>query len=85
MPEKNAVDRKNEKKSDVINDRIDLSNKAKMYSQEKSIVRTAIDDSLKQTSSKKLLQLRDDISNGRYHVSSEEIATAILYRKKNQE
>jgi anti-sigma28 factor (negative regulator of flagellin synthesis) len=85
MPEKNTVERKNERKSDIIIDRVDLSAKAKTYTHEKSIVRTAMNDSLKQTSSKKLLQLRDDISNGRYHVSSEEIAAAILYRNKNQE
>lgn len=85
IPEKSNVERKNERKSDIINDRIVLSDKAKDYSHEKIIVRTVMNDSLKQTSSKKLLQLKDDIANGRYHVSSEEIASAILYSKKNQD
>jgi anti-sigma28 factor (negative regulator of flagellin synthesis) len=44
-----------------------------------------MNDALKQTSSKKLLALKDDIANGRYHVSSEEIASAILNSKKNQD
>ncbi len=85
IPDKSAVERKNERKTDIINDRIDLSDKAKDYSHEKRIVRTVMNDALKQTSSKKLLALKDDIANGRYHVSSEEIASAILNSKKNQD
>lgn len=84
IPDKNTVDRKCEKKN-IINDRIDLSSKAKDYSHEKSIVRTVIEDSLKQTSSKKLLQLKEAIANDKYFVSSEDIAKAILYSKKNQD
>jgi len=84
IPDKNTIDKKSEKKA-AIHDRIDLSSKAKDYSHEKSLVRTVMNDSLKQTSAKKLLQIKEAIANDRYFVSSEDIAEAILYSRKKQD
>ena len=83
IPEKNTGERRAEKKAETINDRVVLSDKAKDYSPEKNLVQSVVNDSIKQTSSKKLLQLKDDIAKGKYHVSGEEIAAAIIDRNIN--
>jgi anti-sigma28 factor (negative regulator of flagellin synthesis) len=83
IPEKNTAERKTEKRTETINDRVVLSDKAKDYSPEKNLVQSVVNDTVKQTSSKKLLQLKDDIAKGKYHISGEEIAAAIIDRNKN--
>lgn len=85
----NSISNANGKKQKGVvggaRDKIVLSEKAKKFSPVKSLTQTVIKEVSKQTSSKRLLQLKSDIAAGRYKVSSEDIAEAILGNIKKEQ
>jgi len=70
---------KNDKKEDAADqDRIDISKNASSYDEFSSIKDKIVNDIENATRPDKLRQIKAAIENGTYHVSSEDIAGAIL-------
>ena len=77
--------KKTETTSSMSQDKIIISDKAKEFSPVKNSVETVIKEVNKTTSSEKLLRLRNEIATGKYNVSSEAIAEAIIGGVKPKE
>lgn len=66
-----------------IKDEVVLSDKAREYSAMNLINNAVIDEVSRKASPEKLLRLKNEVASGTYHVSSDEIADAILGAKKS--
>ncbi|OGO89775.1 MAG: hypothetical protein A2Y15_04835 [Clostridiales bacterium GWF2_36_10] len=78
----NTADKKQKNDTTVATDKIVLSDKAKEYSPVKNFVDSVVKEVTRQTPSEKLLKLKNEVSSGKYHVSSEDIAESIIGNAK---
>lgn len=82
LPENNTS-KKAKKETTEATDKIVLSDKAKEYSTMNSLTTSVVEEVTRKTSPEKLLKLKNDVAKGNYHVSSNDIAGAILGQNKN--
>ena len=82
LTESNNKNTKAKSESTEVKDEVVLSDKAREYSAMNSLGNAVVNEVTKSTSPEKLLRLKNDIASGNYHVSSEDIADAIIGSKK---
>jgi Anti-sigma-28 factor, FlgM. len=84
VDKKNTKEVKNASNLPDLQDKVQISDKAKVYSIGKSLANTVVKQVSEPIASEKLLKLKKEISNGSYSVPADEIAAAILgYQKYN--
>lgn len=61
-----------------LTDKVQFSDKAKVYSAGKSLAKEIVKQVSEPTASEKLLKLKNEVSDGSYNVPSDKIASAIF-------
>ncbi len=73
------------KKDERNIDRVEISSAASSYDEISSIKNKIVDEVEKGTSPEKLRLLKDQIENGTYHISSKDIASALINGRSGQD